>query len=52
MRPNFSTRFTHDIRAALGVVPMAMRQPELDQPALFGRQNGLYVVPNVAGGID
>ena len=52
MGPNFSASFTDYVRPTLGMVPMAMGKPELNQAALLGRQDWLDVSPNLPGSVD
>ena len=52
MGANFSASFTDYLRPTLGVVPVTMGQPQLDQPALLGGQDWLDVSPYLPGSVD
>jgi hypothetical protein len=52
MGPDFSASFTHNVCSTLGMIPMAVRQPELNQAAFLARQYRLNINPDIARGID
>ena len=52
VRPHLGPGFAHDLGAALRVIPMTVRQPELGELALLAGQNRSYVRPDIARRVD